>query len=202
MTDILIISLQCLAVILLADFAAGIIHWAEDAYIREDTPLVGAWIGRANTLHHHLPRKMTQNTWWQSNWDLLLTMTVMLSVAAWQEWLSWRVWLFAAFAANANEFHKWSHRTRKENGRFITWLQRLRVLQTPAHHAIHHTNPKDVHYCPITNLLNPVLDTLQVWSALEWLLAKTFGLQRQPDTSVPDQGSPPEWIKALRQAQR
>ena len=198
MKDALLIILQATGVILAADFVAGIIHWAEDAYIREDTPLIGNWIGRTNTLHHHLPRRMTLNNWWQSNWDLLLAMASLVGVAAMTGRLTWHVWLFACVASNANEVHKWSHRTRRENGILISWLQDMRVLQTPHHHAIHHTNPKQVHYCPITNALNPVLDTLHFWAGLEWLLKHSVRLQRRPDSSVPGQGTPPAWITEMR----
>jgi ubiquitin-conjugating enzyme E2 variant len=200
MNDLITLPLQAIGVILAADFTAGLIHWIEDAYIREDTPFVGRLIGVPNTVHHHLPRRMTRNTWWQSNWDLLLVMGLLVGAAALLGRLTWHVWLFAFVAGNANEVHKWSHRTRRENGRLISWLQDLRILQTPHHHAIHHTNPKEVHYCPITNALNPILDTLHFWEALEWLLARVFGLKRRPDTSVPGQGVPPEWITEMRRA--
>ena len=39
----------------------------------------------------------------------------------------------------------------------ITFLQRIGVLQTARHHALHHTDPKNSHYCTVTNVLNPVL---------------------------------------------
>jgi plasmanylethanolamine desaturase len=194
----LIIALQVVGVLLAVDLLAGFIHWIEDAYIREHTLLLGRWIGRANTLHHHLPRQMTQNTWWQSNWDLLLVMSLVVLAAYWLDRLTWQVALFALCGANANEVHKWSHRTRRENGPIISFLQDIRLLQTPRQHAIHHTNPKQVCYCPVTNALNPVLDALRFWPALEWLLAKSIGLTRQPDTSVPGQGEAPEWVRALR----
>ena len=200
MNDLLLLASQAAAVVLAADFAAGVIHWIEDAYIREDTPIIGKWIGRPNTIHHHLPRRMTRNSWWQSNWDQMLAMGVLLAAAALMGRLSWQVWLFALIGGNANEVHKWSHRTRKENGKLISWLQDLRILQTPKHHAIHHTNPKEVHYCPVTNVVNPVLDGLHFWAGLEWLLEHTVGLKRQPDTSVPGQGIPPEWIAEMRRA--
>lgn len=198
MNDLISIALQAAGIVLAADFAAGLIHWIEDAYIREDTPWVGCWIGRTNTMHHHLPRRMTRNTWWQSNWDLLLAMSLVVVVSALLGRLTWQVGLFAIVAGNANEVHKWSHRTRRENGRLISLLQDLRLLQTPHHHAIHHTNPKEVHYCPVTNAVNPVLDTLRFWTGLEWLLEHTLGVKRQPDTSVPGQGVPPAWIIEMR----
>ncbi len=198
--SLLSILLQAVGVILAADFIAGIIHWAEDAYIRENTPLVGKWIGIPNTIHHHLPRRMTKNSWFKSNWDQVMAMSVLVVIAAMLGRLTWQVWLFAIVGGNANEVHKWSHRTRKENGRLISWLQDMRILQTPHHHAIHHTNPKEVHYCPVTNVLNPVLDGVNFWAGVEWLLEHTVGLKRQPDTSVPGQGLPPEWIKEMRKA--
>jgi plasmanylethanolamine desaturase len=196
MKDSALLLIEILGTIIAADFFAGLIHWAEDAYIREQTPLLGKWIGRANTLHHHLPRFMTRNSWWQSSWDLLLAMTLILITAATLGVLTWHVWLFSILAANANEVHKWSHRSRKENGKLISALQDWRIIQTPKHHALHHTNPKEVHYCPLTNVLNPVLDKLHFWAGLECALATTTGLNRKPDTSVT--GPEPEWISPLR----
>lgn len=186
---------QFAATVFVAEFVAGLVHWFEDAYIRERTPLVGRLIGRPNIVHHHFPRFMTRHSWWQSSWDLTL-FAAMLVVGAWcVGLLTWHVWLFAVLSANANEFHKWEHRTRKENGRVISLLQDIRLLQTARHHALHHTDPKNSHYCTITNLLNPVLDRIHFWSGLEWLLAKTIGLERQPDTSVRGHGPGPAWLK-------
>ena len=76
----------------------------------------------------------------------------------------------------------------------ISFLQDINILQTSRHHALHHTDPKNSHYCTITNYLNPVLDTLRFWDGLEWLLAKTIGLNRQPDTSVRGYGPGPAWL--------
>jgi len=191
---------QFAGTVLAAEFVAGLVHWFEDAYIRERTPLVGRLIGRPNIVHHHYPRFMTRHTWWQSSWDLAL-LSVLLVVGAWcLGLLTWHVWLFAILAANANEFHKWEHRTRKENGRIISFFQDIRVLQTARHHAKHHTDPKNSHYCTITNFLNPVLDRIHFWAGFEWLLAKTIGLKRQPDTSVRGHGPGPEWLKEFRPA--
>jgi ubiquitin-conjugating enzyme E2 variant len=121
---------------------------------------------------------------------------VLLVVGAWSVGLlTWQVWLFAILGANANEFHKWEHRTRKENGRIISCLQDIKILQSAKHHALHHTDPKNSHYCTITNFLNPVLDGIRFWDRLEWLLAKTIGLKRQPDTSVRGFGPGPAWLK-------
>jgi len=188
---------QFAATVFAAEFAAGFVHWFEDAYVREHTPVIGKFVGRPNIIHHHYPRHMTRNSWWQSSWDLVLISAILILAALAVGWLTWHVWLFAILAANANEFHKWAHRTRKENGRVITFLQDIRILQTSKHHALHHTDPKNSHYCTITNALNPVLDTLRFWGGLEWLLAKAVGLHRQPDTSVRGCGPGPAWLAAF-----
>jgi ubiquitin-conjugating enzyme E2 variant len=190
--------LQFAATVLAADFVAGVIHWLEDAYIRENTPLLGRRSARPNIIHHHYPRQMTRHNWWQSSWDLLL-LSVPLVLVAWEfHFLTWRVWLFAALVANANEIHKWAHRTRRENGRLISCLQDIRLLQTSRHHASHHTDPKNSRYCTTTNFLNPILDRLRFWDGFEWLIAKSLGIHRRADTSVQGFGPGPEWLKEFR----
>ena len=185
---------QIPAVIFAAEFVAGAVHWFEDAYVREDTPLIGKIVGRPNTVHHHFPRYMTRHNWWQSSWDLAL-LSAILVVGAWSfGLLTWQVWLFAILAANANEFHKWEHRTRKENGRIISFLQDIKILQTAKHHALHHTDPKNSHYCTVTNVLNPLLDGIRFWDGAEWALARTTGLRRREDTSVHGHGPGPAWL--------
>ena len=190
--------MQVAATIIAADFVAGFIHWLEDAYVREDTPLIGKKVARPNIVHHHYPRYMTRHNWLQSSWDLLLMAGTLVLIAWGLHLLIWQVWLFAVLVANGNEVHKWAHRTRKENGRIISFFQDIRVLQTCRHHARHHTDPKNSHYCVLTNVLNPLLDGIRFWDGLEWLLARTIGLKRRPDTSVHGHGPGPEWLVDYR----
>jgi plasmanylethanolamine desaturase len=192
---------QIAATVLAAEFAAGLVHWFEDAYVREDTPLVGKFVGRPNSIHHHFPRYMTRHNWWQSSWDLSLLSALLVGSAWCFTLLTWQVGLFAILAANANEFHKWEHRTRQENGLLISFLQDIKLLQTAKHHARHHTDPKNSHYCTMTNFLNPILDAVHFWEGLEWLLAKTMRLHRRPDTSVRGFGPGPMWLDEFRQRQ-
>lgn len=198
MQTLLVVFLKIILVVLLADFTSGFIHWLEDAYAREDTPIIGPLVARANIIHHHYPRYFTRLSWWQSSWDLV-GLSTLLVLGAWALGvLGWPVWLFAILSANANQFHKWTHQTRKENGWVVSFLQDIRLLQTPRHHALHHTNPKDCHYCTTTNVLNPVLDGLRFWEGLEWLLAHTVGVHRRPDTSLPGHGPAPDWLEQFR----
>jgi ubiquitin-conjugating enzyme E2 variant len=180
-----------------AELIAGMVHWFEDAYVREDTPLIGRLLGRPNVIHHHYPRYMTRNSWWQSSYDLVIVAACFLMAFGFGGLLTWQVWLFAILSANANQMHKWTHRTREENGPVISWLQDMHVLQTPRHHLIHHKDPKNSHYCTMTNWLNPVLDAIHFWTALEWVLAHTAGLERRPDTSLRTAGPAPDWLKEV-----
>ena len=194
------IPLQAVAVVTAADFTVGFVHWIEDAYVRETHPWVGELIGRPNVLHHHLPRHFTRKTWWESCWDQALLAGLLVGVAALGGFLGWQVWLFAILAANANQIHKWAHRTRRENGPWISLLHDLRLLQSPRHHARHHTDPKSTHYCVITEFLNPVLERLRFWTRLECLLWKWFHLRRRIDTSNRRHGLAPEWVRLAARA--
>ena len=187
---------QISGLILLADFVAGVVHWLEDAYGTEDTPIVGPLLIRPNIVHHHHPRFFTRLSWWQSSWDLVLLSAVLLAAASWWGLLSWQLWLFVAVSINANQVHKWAHRTRKENGPFISLLQDLRILQTPQQHARHHADPKNTFYCPITNVVNPVLEYLHFWPRLERMIERLTGVRHRHDTAVRGQGPGPAWLAA------
>lgn len=170
--------------ILLADFIAGVVHWLQDAYGRPDFPITGPLFTQPNIQHHRQPRYFTRHSWLKSSWDLLLLNGLILLAAFWLDRLTWQVWLFAIVGTNANQIHKWAHRTPRENGAFITLLHRLRLLQTPRHHARHHTDPKNSHYCTITNVLNPLLDAIHFWNSLEWCIYSLTGVRRRSDPTV------------------
>src|SRR5580704_5922046 len=87
------LMLEFLATILVTDFISGMVHWFEDAYGREDFPITGKWITRLNVLHHHNPRHFIRNSWWQSSWDLALTVAIVVLVAWLIGRLSWEVWV-------------------------------------------------------------------------------------------------------------
>ena len=192
---------QILGIVMLADFVAGLFHWLEDAYFDEDTPVIGPQFIKPNIVHHHYPRFFTRLSWWQSSADLLLAGLVLLTAAWWCGFLSWQLALFAVVSVNANQIHKWSHRTRTENGRVISFFQDIRVLQTPRHHALHHTDPKNTFYCPITNLVNPLLERIAFWDCAERCIERVTGLRHRQDTSNRGQGPGPVWLidyRALR----
>jgi plasmanylethanolamine desaturase len=172
-------ALPAAGAVIAADFVSGLVHWAEDAYARKDTPIIGKWIGEANLEHHKKPRAFVSRTWWQSSWDLLLVSCLLVAGAWWLKALHWSVLLFAFVSTNANQIHKWAHSPPHENGRMVTWLQKLKLIQTQKHHAMHHKGEKDSHYCSVANLLNPVLERIEFWKRFERFNEVMFGLKRR-----------------------
>jgi hypothetical protein len=78
---------------------------------------------------------------------------------------------------NANELHKWAHRTKAENGRLITWLQEHGILKSRAHHGRHHGGARNSHYCTVTPWMNPLLDRSGCWRGFEAAIRWCSGVQ-------------------------
>ncbi|MET0262452.1 MAG: fatty acid desaturase CarF family protein, partial [Rariglobus sp.] len=193
-----LIAVQVVLIVALADFVAGVVHWAEDAYFDEHTPVIGRHVIVPNIVHHHLPRYFTRLSWWESSAILVVGGAALLLIAWPLGLLSWQLGLFVAVGINANQIHKMAHRTRTENGWFISKLQDWRILQTPHHHGLHHKDPKNTFYCPITNFVNPLLEQVQFWPRLEAFIELRFGIKHRHDTAVRGQGPGPEWLVEFR----
>ena len=171
-----------LAVTLIAiDLVSGLVHWAEDTFGSEDTPVYGKWIVQPNVIHHEQPAAFTKKSWLQSSWDLALTSGLIVLTAWLIGHLTWHVWLFAVLGANANQLHKYAHMPRQKIPFFVRWFIDLRILQNANDHALHHTGDKNTAYCVITPYLNPVLDRLGFWRGLEKLTVPIFGAPRRDD---------------------
>lgn len=166
------------------DLISGFFHWLEDSYGHPDWPFVGRRVTKANLLHHARPRAFIHNSWYSSSELLLVACGIALVVAFAIGRLTPMVVVAALLGVNANQVHKWSHRTTRENGWLITGLQRLRLIQSPRHHLAHHSNTQDSHYCVLTDFLNPVLDACRFWRALEFLIDRVFGVRRRDEDAL------------------
>jgi plasmanylethanolamine desaturase len=179
------IGLELVAVWLLVDFVSGVVHWAEDSYGGETTPVIGRWVVAPNVLHHRDASAFVRSSWFASSWDLAAVGATILAVAGLAGVLTWHVALFVLIGANANQIHKWNHMRHSSVPLAIRALQRLRLLQSSRHHAQHHRGAKNSHYCVITEVLNPLLDRVGWWRMLERLLAPVLGLPRSQLVTLP-----------------
>lgn len=178
------ISLIVIAVVVVTDFLSGVVHWLEDSYGHEDLPIIGPMVVQANVRHHFDPRHMVHHSWLSSALGPLLVAGLALVIAFFAGVLTWPVVLLALITANANEIHKWAHRSKAENGRVIAFFQGLGLLQSRAHHAKHHQLLKDTNYCVVTNYLNPALEKLSFWRRLEASIFRVSGAWRREDPST------------------
>jgi hypothetical protein len=203
--QVIVVTAQVLAVWAVTDFLSGVFHWLEDAYGKPSWPIVGRHVTKPNILHHYVPRAFTGNSWFISSRLLLVICTAIVAVTLALGVFNWMVALSMVLGANANQIHKWSHRSPRENGPVVTMLQRLKLIQSPSSHRRHHQHGKDSDYCVLTDFLNPVLDGLRFWRGAEWVIQRVFGVARRDDEAMArdvlasDPGFFGEHLEAVRQ---
>jgi ubiquitin-conjugating enzyme E2 variant len=166
-----------------ADFVSGLVHWAEDTFGKETTPIVGRWIVVPNVLHHRDPAAFVGKSWLGSNWDLAAASLVLLGIATACGWFGPGIVIFALASANANQLHKWAHASDRAPW-IVRALWRTGFVQSPRDHARHHAGEKNEAYCVVTPFLNVVLDRSRFWRGLERLTVPIFGAPRREDLSL------------------
>jgi ubiquitin-conjugating enzyme E2 variant len=156
--------------IIAADFLSGLLHWAEDTWL---VPGKNAWLDRyivaPNIEHHEKPGGIRACTYWELNCVCIAIAASVALVVALAGVREWEVYLTLLIASQSNQIHAWGHTANPP--RFVAWLQRARILQTAAHHAVHHKRPYGVRYCTTTPWLNGMLDRSGFWRGLESTIA-------------------------------
>ncbi|MGH9970865.1 MAG: fatty acid desaturase CarF family protein [Pyrinomonadaceae bacterium] len=164
--------------LLLGDFVSGLVHWTADTYFSEDTPIVGQSLIKPFRLHHIYPRDICTHDLVTTVGNVCILAVPVLSISLYVLW-RWPVPAWLAFAilcltlmtaatVATNQFHKWAHQ-EKSSG-FVAWLQRKRLVLEPLHHQEHHTKPFNMHYCITNGWLNPLLNKIKFFRALEAVL--------------------------------
>lgn len=168
---------------LFADLLTGIFHWFEDRYMTSHSLNFLDSLAAENDLHHRKPTAMLASSGW----------TNMKSSAAFAWPLAFVLWLFnfpfviyagVFFAGFGNLIHRWSHFPERRRPGWMRFMQWIGLFISPAHHDAHHRSmkqltPKELanqKFCGMTDWLNPSLDRLGVWPALESVLSR-FGIQ-------------------------
>ncbi len=174
-TTLIIVALflvKVLLIILSADFISGLVHWWEDAYGNPNWKFIGKSIVQPNIEHHQYPRKFLLNTFFDRVKISMITGVVICVVLAFFNMFSIEIAVTLFYAAMANQVHAMAHRTDKENGKLVVWLQKIGLLQSRKMHGYHHKSPYNLNYCILTNYLNPILNVFNFWDVLELTLAK------------------------------
>lgn len=172
--------IEVVGAVIAADFVSGLVHWAEDTFGTESTPLVGRWIVAPNVLHHHDASAFVAKGWLASSWDLALAAGILVAISIATGWFGAGVAVLAFLGANANQFHKWCHVPARAP-LVVRAAWRSGLLQGPRHHARHHRGAKNEAYCVITPFVNPVLDRIGFWRGLERCIVPFTGAPRRED---------------------
>lgn len=161
---------------LFADFIMGIYHWIKDSYFSPLTPIIGKRFVWGSRLHHIKARYILE----VSNWEILK------DSALWTTWLfpiiyysNYRYFFISSYIViSLNDiFHKYVHLLDYERPYFFTLLQRLLIVQSYDEHKIHHLGDHDSNYCPITPYVNFILERINFWRNLEFIILTLTGVQ-------------------------
>jgi ubiquitin-conjugating enzyme E2 variant len=164
--------------VLAADFATGTVHWFCDRFFREQTPLVGPMLIRPFREHHRDPAAMTRHGLLELHGNSAIPVIAALLLAralpvvgagsgggTWRAAFEVGLAVFLAASMATNQFHLWAHHPRPP--RAVRWLQRRGIILSPERHALHHRGGFDRSYCMTSGLLNPWLDRVDFFGALE-----------------------------------
>jgi len=163
-----------LAGALAADFLTGLVHWACDTWGDERSRRPGAGLIRSFRDHHRRPRAMLEHDGVEVNGEAAVAAVGPFAVllvggpaAALLEHPAWYAfaWSTIGVAALSNQIHQWAHMRAPRP--FVRRLQRTGLILSPRRHALHHRAPCDERYCISTGWLNPMLDRIGFWRALE-----------------------------------
>lgn len=179
-----LVFLGCIVGLFLLDLVTGCVHWACDTWGDERTRWVGPGLVRSFREHHEHPRAMLEHRWLDVNRETLITTTIVLTALTLpplRESLIgspfWAAVLYSTFGVGcvANQLHYWSHAPARDVPSVIQKLQAWGILLSPRTHARHHRPPRTVGYCIATGWLNPLLDGVGVWRALERIVTRASG---------------------------
>jgi len=178
--DLATVGLALVVGLLLADLTSGLVHWWADRMAREDFPLLGPLFVLPFREHHEDPTGICRHDFFETNGNTCMVVLPFLGAACLSTLAApvGRGALFASatfvalvvWSCLTNQIHKWAHLPRVPAA--VHRLQQVRLLLSPRHHAEHHEPPFARRYCITTGWLDPLLDGLQVFPALERLLGR------------------------------
>ncbi len=160
------------------DVLSGVVHWAGDTVGTERLFFVGPHFIRPFREHHTDQKAITRHDFIETNGNNCIVMSAPLSIAfvlmpdheSFGFFTSTFVAFMGVFVVATNQFHKWAHGDHPPATARV--LQRWGLILSPRHHEIHHAAPHDKHYCITVGWMNPVLNGLRLFRALEWVVGR------------------------------
>jgi len=206
------VAIALLAGVLLADLLAGGVHWACDTWGDERTRWLGRSLIKSFRDHHHRPRAMLEHDWVEVNGEAATAAVggfVLMALSGPSlvllEHPSWYAFAWSAIGASAssNQIHQWAHAHAPPP--LVRTLQRGGLLLSRRRHAPHHRPPCIDRYCITTGWMNPALDRIGFWRALERVFSRATGVTPRahefhrvshaddagPATRIPDRAASP-----------
>lgn len=174
----------------LADFVSGFVHWFADTWGSYQWPVIGNSLIRSFREHHVDPIAITRHDFIEANgatalvslpllifcwkWGFTTSTTFLISTLI--------VWL-CFFSLLSSQIHKWAH--QKEAPSLVRILQKMRLILSPEHHALHHRRELDIHYCMTSGWLNPILNHVRFFRCLEKIIQMLTGsIPRSDDKKI------------------
>jgi len=157
---------------LAGDFMSGVVHWFCDTFFEEDSALIGRVLIHPFREHHRDPLAMTRHHFAEIAGNSCLALAPVLAIVALLPAPARRLWLgayaallvFTLVAVVTNQLHKWAHMPTVPA--YVTRMQRAGLILRPLRHAAHHRTQAEA-YCVATGWLNPFLDRLGFFPAVE-----------------------------------
>ncbi|RMF73019.1 MAG: Kua-ubiquitin conjugating enzyme hybrid localization domain containing protein [Alphaproteobacteria bacterium] len=164
----------------LGDFATGFVHWAVDTWFDEES--LGRLVMIAREHHTHPTHVLHYGFLEHATLGSTIVIPVILPL-----WGAARLALPAAGALAfsficlvvalclffGTTLHNLGH--RRSRSVILRFLQRNRLLISPAYHAVHHRPPQTVRYCVVNGWADAVCDRLGLWRHLERLISRLTG---------------------------
>lgn len=182
--------LAALVGILLSDFTSGFVHWLFDTWGDLDTPIFGRLAIRTFRHHHVDPKAITTHDFIETNGHNI-ALTVIYSVVGLLSIPPQTATLFDVFVGQSlvcatfftaftSQIHKWAHMDTPP--RVVAFLQRVRLVLPPEHHALHHSPPYSRSYCITVGWMNGPLRAVRFFETLErTITAVTGAIPREDD---------------------
>lgn len=174
------IYLEVFGAWLFADFLTGMIHYWQDKWMPSESsnPVLDQII-QDNELHHKRPGLMTTYSI-RENIANSASVAWPLSALLYTAGSPMILWLGIFFASFGNLIHRWSHIPRSRLNWFILFMQWIGLFTSFKQHKEHHYKGGKIltreesteRYCPMTNYLNPILDSLRFFSFLNSLRSR------------------------------